>query len=211
MQPRCARKMTKATSNTWKALQRCGLFGHGDDGRQNLGASIFGDADDVLMFTVRSRGEPFVGKLNGGTLESQLPKLMYFAIPNGSIVSDWPEFANATLHALSPCALGGARTARAISHGHPISMIEMIFRLISKALSPPQFCSQHVGRSDEAREPFCSLPFRYFSVAPGFPFDGLPAPRLIPSTPDRASEHSNATLRPWILLVLARRDDDEYI
>ena len=46
-----------------------------------------GDCDDVLMFTVRSRGEPFVGKLNGtGTVESQVAEVMYFAVPNGPIL-----------------------------------------------------------------------------------------------------------------------------
>ena len=46
-----------------------------------------GDCDDVLMFTVRSRGEPFVGKFNGtGTVESQVAEVMYFAVPNGPIL-----------------------------------------------------------------------------------------------------------------------------
>ena len=49
--------------------------------------SPLGDCDDVLMFTVRSRGEPFVGKLNGtGTVESQVAEVMYFAVPNGPIL-----------------------------------------------------------------------------------------------------------------------------
>ena len=39
---------------------------------------ILGDADDVLMFTVRSRGEPFVGRFNGTTVESQIAEVMYF-------------------------------------------------------------------------------------------------------------------------------------
>ncbi len=49
--------------------------------------SIFGDADDVLMFTVRSRGEPFVGKFGGaGTIESQVAEVIYFAQRNGPTV-----------------------------------------------------------------------------------------------------------------------------
>ena len=48
--------------------------------------TILGDADDVLMFTVRSRGEPFVGKFNTTTTESQVAEVMYFAVPNGPIV-----------------------------------------------------------------------------------------------------------------------------
>jgi len=46
-----------------------------------------GDCDDVLMFTVRSKGEPFVGKLNSTfTVESQTAEVMYFAVPNGPII-----------------------------------------------------------------------------------------------------------------------------
>ncbi len=40
--------------------------------------TAYGDVDDVLMFTVRSRGEPFVGKYNGVTVESQVAEVMYF-------------------------------------------------------------------------------------------------------------------------------------
>ncbi len=48
--------------------------------------TILGDADDVLMFTTRSRAEPFVGKFAGSastTIESQVAEVMYFAVPNG--------------------------------------------------------------------------------------------------------------------------------
>jgi hypothetical protein len=48
---------------------------------------IMGDNDDVLMFTVRTRAEPFVGKFNGtGTIESPVAEVMYFAIANGPVV-----------------------------------------------------------------------------------------------------------------------------
>jgi hypothetical protein len=43
-------------------------------------ASIMGDVDDVLMFTTRSRGEPFVGLFNGPglTTQSQTAEVIYF-------------------------------------------------------------------------------------------------------------------------------------
>jgi hypothetical protein len=44
-------------------------------------ATAFGDTDDVLMFTVRSRGEPFVGKFDNTTFESQTAEVMYFCAP----------------------------------------------------------------------------------------------------------------------------------
>ncbi|HTM53282.1 MAG TPA: prepilin-type N-terminal cleavage/methylation domain-containing protein [Pirellulales bacterium] len=40
--------------------------------------TLFGDTDDALMLTVRSRGEPFVGKYNGTTIESQVAEVVYF-------------------------------------------------------------------------------------------------------------------------------------
>jgi hypothetical protein len=48
-----------------------------------LGSTLFGDTDDVLMLTVRSRGEPFVGKFNpptdaASTIESQTAEVIYF-------------------------------------------------------------------------------------------------------------------------------------
>ena len=49
-------------------------------------STLFGDADDVLMFTTRSRAEPFVGRFNSATLESQVAEIAYFAIPNGQTI-----------------------------------------------------------------------------------------------------------------------------
>ncbi len=51
--------------------------------------TLLGDADDVLIFTTRSRAEPCVGKYSAsasGTVESQVAEVMYFAIPNGAIL-----------------------------------------------------------------------------------------------------------------------------
>ena len=43
------------------------------------GAYLFGDTDDMLCMTVRSRGEPFVGKFNGTSyVESQTAEVIYF-------------------------------------------------------------------------------------------------------------------------------------
>jgi prepilin-type N-terminal cleavage/methylation domain-containing protein len=43
---------------------------------QNL--SLFGDIDDVLMFTTHSRGAPFTGKFNGTMIESRVAEVVYF-------------------------------------------------------------------------------------------------------------------------------------
>lgn len=51
------------------------------------GATLFGDTDDYLAFTVRSRGEPFVGKYTfaaAGTLESQVVEVVYFLAQSGN-------------------------------------------------------------------------------------------------------------------------------
>ena len=51
--------------------------------------STLGDYDDILMFTVRSRGEPFVGRGRvfdpdwiDGTIESQVAEVIWFAVEN---------------------------------------------------------------------------------------------------------------------------------
>lgn len=50
-------------------------------------ASLFGDCDDAILFTTRSRGEPFIGKLNGTlTTESQVAEVAYFLRQDGPIV-----------------------------------------------------------------------------------------------------------------------------
>jgi len=47
-------------------------------------ASLFGDCDDALLLTTRSRGEPFIGKFNTtGTIESQVAEVAYFLRPAG--------------------------------------------------------------------------------------------------------------------------------
>jgi hypothetical protein len=47
------------------------------DGVQDADTSM-GDFDDVLMFTVRSHGEPFVGRFQGTSIESQLAEVIWW-------------------------------------------------------------------------------------------------------------------------------------
>jgi prepilin-type N-terminal cleavage/methylation domain-containing protein len=50
-------------------------------------ASLFGDCDDALLLTTRSRGEPFIGKFNtSGTIESQVAEVAYFLRQDGPII-----------------------------------------------------------------------------------------------------------------------------
>jgi len=56
----------------------------------NPSAALFGDCDDVLMFTVRSRSGPFLGKYStGGTprvIESPVAEVVYFLVQDGPII-----------------------------------------------------------------------------------------------------------------------------
>ena len=45
-------------------------------------ASIVGDSDDVLAFTVRSTGQPFVGRLNGNTIRSHVAEIIWWLEPS---------------------------------------------------------------------------------------------------------------------------------
>ncbi len=54
-------------------------------GRPSLN-TLFGDTDDALLLTVRSRGEPFVGKFNTITMESQVAEVLYFLKQDGPII-----------------------------------------------------------------------------------------------------------------------------
>ena len=66
-------------------------------------ASIVGDCDDVLAFTVRTTGQPFVGQLNGNTIHSHVAEIIWWlelndrpegtpAKPNGKW--DWDPILN---------------------------------------------------------------------------------------------------------------------
>ncbi len=46
-------------------------------------ASLFGDTDDALLLTTRSRGEPFIGKANGNIITSQVAEVAYFVRKDG--------------------------------------------------------------------------------------------------------------------------------
>jgi hypothetical protein len=54
--------------------------------------SIMGDADDVLMLTVRSQGEPFVGNMAGTMIESATAEVIWFALPNGRTLPADPAY-----------------------------------------------------------------------------------------------------------------------
>jgi prepilin-type N-terminal cleavage/methylation domain-containing protein len=81
-----------------------------------------GDRDDVLMFTARSEGAPFVGRIPGGTIESQVAEIIYWLAAvdlNGDNVAqanEWnlyrrvllvqPEFENNNQINLSAAPIG---------------------------------------------------------------------------------------------------------
>ncbi len=55
-------------------------------------ASIIGDSDDVLAFTVRNSGQPFVGRLHGNTIRSNVAEIVWWLEPsdtNGNGQWDW--------------------------------------------------------------------------------------------------------------------------
>lgn len=46
------------------------------------GWALVGDVDDVLMFTARSEGQPFVGRFGDGTIESPVAEVAWFCRPS---------------------------------------------------------------------------------------------------------------------------------
>ncbi|HEX4142105.1 MAG TPA: prepilin-type N-terminal cleavage/methylation domain-containing protein [Pirellulales bacterium] len=59
---------------------------------------IMGDADDVLMLTVRSQGEPFVGWGGTGYLtESNTAEVIWYAVPNGRSLPGDPSSNSAAI------------------------------------------------------------------------------------------------------------------
>ena len=85
-----------------------GIFSTDSTAYVNSGDTLTGDADDVLLFTTRSKdGQSFVGKFHNGagysTVESQAAEVAWFTIQNGRSVSlDGAGRNDSTLHALSP-------------------------------------------------------------------------------------------------------------
>src|SRR5690606_25067323 len=68
------------------------------------GSGLPGDTDDMLMFTVRSNGEPFVGLIDDGTgtplaVQSQVAEIIWYApdIPTGTLPPVNVEYPNPTL------------------------------------------------------------------------------------------------------------------
>jgi hypothetical protein len=57
---------------------------------------LFGDIDDVLMFTSRSRGAPFVGKFNGQIIESPVAEVIYFLAQDDVNPNSLPPVIDAT-------------------------------------------------------------------------------------------------------------------
>ena len=69
----------------------------------NAKLSLLGDVDDVLMFTTRSPGAPFLGKLNGAVIESPVAEVVYFLAQHrqvdasGNVINSPPPVIDATI------------------------------------------------------------------------------------------------------------------
>jgi hypothetical protein len=68
-----------------------GVYHLGKSGQEPYTNSIMGDADDMLMLTVRSQGEPFVGNMAGTMIESNTAEVVWFAVPNGRTLPSDPS------------------------------------------------------------------------------------------------------------------------
>ena len=68
---------------TVTASENLGFFEYVDGGLRDMSysgtaSSILGDVDDVLMFTVKSTGEPFRGRFDGQMIQSSEAEVIYF-------------------------------------------------------------------------------------------------------------------------------------
>lgn len=50
--------------------------------------SILGDVDDIVQLTVHSNDKPFTGIVNGVMMESQNAEIIWFALPNGRLLTN---------------------------------------------------------------------------------------------------------------------------
>jgi type II secretory pathway pseudopilin PulG len=58
---------------------------------QGSGNSILGDPDDIVHLTVHSNDKPFTGIVNGVMMESQNAEIIWFALPNGRVLTPAPN------------------------------------------------------------------------------------------------------------------------
>jgi prepilin-type N-terminal cleavage/methylation domain-containing protein len=66
---------------------------------------LFGDTDDVLMFTTRNRRAPFLGKLNGTANESTDAEVVYFLVQDGPLIDTTPIDSLGTIIPTRLCTL----------------------------------------------------------------------------------------------------------
>ncbi len=70
----------------------------------NAADTTAGDFDDILMFTTRSTGRPFVGKCNGSTIESDVAEVAWF-VPRPDVAP--PRVAGRAKAFTTPLATAG--------------------------------------------------------------------------------------------------------
>jgi hypothetical protein len=58
------------------------------DVRANDATSPLGDIDDVLMFTIRSKGDPYRGRFGSGTIESTTAEVVWYLRPNIDVATN---------------------------------------------------------------------------------------------------------------------------
>lgn len=136
----------------------------------SAGATLYGDTDDYLAFTTRSKAEPFVGKLGAGTVESQSAEVVYFMAQSGNeAVMDPTQSPPTRLYTLyrrvllvSPSSIGVAMT-------DDISQRTQVGNQVPNTmgdLTKPENRFNHVGVGSPPAFPFrMSLPFVPLSVA----------------------------------------------
>ena len=155
--------------------------------------TLFGDTDDALLLTVRSRGEPFVGKFDAVTIESQVAEVLYFLKQDGPIIdaTTTPPLRLCTLYRRALLVVPGQQAVVGATDfvANPASTVNNFYDLfdvsarveagtrVANTLGDLTKPENRIGHQPHSEAPF---PFRFYTN-----IDTTPSPsnrRRLPAT-----------------------------
>ena len=169
----------------------------------STGQSLFGDIDDVLMFTSRSSGEPFIGKLSTsptGTTEPQSAEIIYFVVANGPVIdpTTTPPTRLCTLYRrvllIAPGITSASSPAIPAASNNFCDLNDLSVRFSTTAGSTPTFMvANSMGDLTKRENRFA----HYGTAYPGiFPFDVQTTVPAATATLAATQPNVDATLLP---------------
>ena len=119
--------------------------------------TYWGDRDDILMFTARSKGKPFIGRFNGNIIESEFAEIIWWVDDKGDPTNVRNNVIRRRVFLIRPDLTGLVGSLATFRNDNDVSVRLEAGSLVPNSLADLTLRQNRVGHSTTFPHPFTGL------------------------------------------------------